>query len=62
MDDNLRDITADLTDEQLVQAAAWDYRNRGEVGQWGRIARYRAVAALAREGWRPIPKDEGEVE
>lgn len=59
MDDNLRDITADLTDERLEQAAAWDYRNRGEVGQWGRVARYRAVAALAREGWRPIPKDEG---
>lgn len=61
MDNTQADITADLTDERLQQAAARDYRSRSNSDVPRRVARYRAVAALAREGWRPIPKDEGEV-
>lgn len=64
MNDTQQDITADLTDERLLLAAARDYRNRSS-GMSRREARYRAVARLAREGWRPIrsnplPVAEGE--
>lgn len=66
MDNNQQDITADLTDERLQQAAARNYRSRSDSDVPRRVARYRAVAALAREGWRPIRSDalladEGEV-
>jgi hypothetical protein len=51
MDNNQQDdITADLTEEQIWMTA------RSAQGD-----PFRAVAALAREGWRPIPQDEGDV-
>lgn len=54
MDNTQADITADLTDERLQQAAARNYRSRSDSDVPRRVARYRAVAAMAREGWQPI--------
>lgn len=48
MDKQQADITADLTEEQIWKTAA---SAKGDP--------FRAVAAMARKGWRPIPKDEG---
>lgn len=48
MDNTQADITADLTEEQIWKTAA---SAKGDP--------FRAVAAMARKGWRPIPKDEG---
>jgi hypothetical protein len=63
MDNNQQaDMTADLTDERLTSAAADAFNKYLKTNP--QIASYqacRAVAALARKGWRPIPQDEGDV-
>lgn len=65
MNNTQADITADLTDKQLAHCymSAFNsaYDKPGACIHDGQCAGYRAVAALARKGWRPIPKDEGEV-
>lgn len=62
------DITADLTDERLASAAADAFNKYLKTNpQIASNQACRAVAALAREGWRPIrsnalPAADGEVQ
>jgi hypothetical protein len=63
MDNTQADITEDLKDEQLIacynEAFNCALENPNASIYDGKCAGYRAVAALARKGWRLIPKDEG---
>jgi hypothetical protein len=62
MDNKQADITADLTDARLKKAVDDAFNKYLRISpQMASYQACRAVAALAREGWRPIPQDEGEV-